>query len=207
VVRLCSRSRRRGGSDGPLTGLCVPPPDAAGALGRGEPLAPLDSAVVEADRIVASQKSGSRGPAEGEHQSLLLSELAHRVKNVLSVVQALVMRSLSEERSIPEAREVVTKRLQVLARAHEFLVRADWRGASLRELVEAELAPFSSRAHVLGPDVMLDAKMVQTFAIVLHELATNAAKHGSLSTDRGSWTVTGSSTDARFRWRWGQHVA
>jgi two-component sensor histidine kinase len=181
-------------------------------LGRGEPLAPLDSAVVEADRIVAAlRKAEAELRQRGEHQSLLLSELAHRVKNVLSVVQALVMRSLSEERSIPEAREVVTKRLQALARAHEFLVRADWRGASLRELVEAELAPFSSRAHVLGPDVMLDAKMVQTFAIVLHELATNAAKHGSLSTDRGSvgvsWTVTGSSTDARFRWRWGKKMA
>ena len=181
--------------------------DAAAALGRGEPLAPLNSAVVEADRIVAAlRKAEAELRQRGEHQSLLLSELTHRVKNVLSVVQALVMRSLSEERSIPEAREVVTKRLQALARAHEFLVRADWRGASLRELVEAELAPFSSRAHVLGPDVLLDAKMVQTFAIVLHELATNAAKHGSLSTDRGSvgvsWTVTGSSADARFRWRW-----
>jgi two-component sensor histidine kinase len=181
--------------------------DAAGALGRGEPLAPLDSAVIEADRIVAALREADVELRQrGEHQRLLLSELTHRVKNVLSVVQALIMRSLSEERSTAEAREVLTKRLQALARAHEFLIRADWRGASLRELVEAELAAFSSRTQVAGPDLMLDAKMVQTFAIVLHELATNAAKHGSLSTDRGrvavSWTVTGSGTDARFRWRW-----
>jgi two-component sensor histidine kinase len=181
--------------------------DAAAALGRGEPLAPLDSAVIEADRIVAALREAEVELRQrGEHQRLLLSELAHRVKNVLSVVQALIMRSLSEERSTAEAREVVTKRLQALARAHEFLIRADWRGASLRELVEAELAAFSSRTQVAGPDLMLDAKMVQTFAIVLHELATNAAKYGSLSTDQGrvavSWTVTGSATDARFNLRW-----
>jgi two-component sensor histidine kinase len=181
--------------------------DAAAALGRGQPFAPLDSAVIEADRIVAALREAEvELHQRAEHQRLLLSELAHRVKNVLSVVQALIMRSLSEERSTAEAREVVTKRLQALARAHELLISADWRGASLRELVEAELTAFSSRTQVAGPDLMLEAKMVQTFAIVLHELATNAAKHGSLSTDRGtvavSWTVTGSGTDARFSWRW-----
>jgi len=92
--------------------------------------------------------------------------------------------------------------LLALARAHEFLIRADWRGASLRDLIDAELAPFASRAQVAGPDLMLDAKMVQTFAILLHELATNAAKHGSLSTDHGkvaiAWNVTGSGNDARL---------
>ena len=181
--------------------------NSAAALGRGEALAPLDSAVIEADRIVAALRKAEVDLRQrGEHQRLLLNELTHRVKNVLSVVQALIMRSLSEERSTAEAREVVTKRLHALARAHEFLIRADWRGASLRELVEAELAPVATRAQVAGPDLMIDAKMVQTFAIVLHELATNAAKHGSLSTPQGivmvSWTVMGSGEGARFSFRW-----
>jgi two-component sensor histidine kinase len=181
--------------------------NSAAALGRGEALAPLDSAVIEADRIVAALRKAEVDLRQrGEHQRLLLNELTHRVKNVLSVVQALIMRSLSEERSIAEAREVVTKRLHALARAHEFLIHADWRGASLRELVEAELAPVATRAQVAGPDLMIDAKMVQTFAIVLHELATNAAKHGSLSTPQGivmvSWTVMGSGEGARFSFRW-----
>jgi two-component sensor histidine kinase len=181
--------------------------NAAASLARGEPLAPLDSAVIEADRIVeALRKAEVELRHRDEHQRLLLGELTHRVKNVLTVVQALMMRSLSEGRSVAEAREVVTKRLLALARAHEFLIRADWRGASLRDLIDAELAPFASRAQVAGPDLMLDAKMVQTFAILLHELATNAAKHGSLSTDHGkvaiAWNVTGSGNDARLNFRW-----
>ena len=181
--------------------------NAAASLGRGEPLAPLDSAVIEADRIVeALRKAEVDLRHRDDHQRLLLGELTHRVKNVLAVVQALMMRSLSEGRSIAEAREVLTKRLHALARAHEFLIRADWQGASLRDLVDAELAPFASRAQVVGPDLMLDAKLVQTFAILLHELATNAAKHGALSTEEGevvvTWNVTRSGGDARFSFRW-----
>jgi len=133
--------------------------NAAASLGRGEPLAALDSPVIEADRIVeALRKAEVELRHRDEHQRLLLGELTHRVKNVLTVVQALMMRSLSEGRSVAEAREVVTKRLLALARAHEFLIRADWRGASLRDLIDAELAPFASRAQVAGPDLMLDAK-------------------------------------------------
>jgi two-component sensor histidine kinase len=180
--------------------------DAAVTLGRGEPLTAFNSAIIEADRIVATLKTADLDlRARDEHQRLILGELTHRVKNVLSVVQALMMRSLSEERSVAEAREVITKRLQALARAHEFLIRTDWRGASLRELAEAELAPFSSRAHIAGPDIVLDARMVQTFAIVLHELATNATKHGSLTSDQGkvsvTWTVE-HDVDERFKFRW-----
>jgi two-component sensor histidine kinase len=181
--------------------------NAAAALGRGEALSPLDSAVIEADHIVSALREAEFELRErGERQRLLLNELTHRVKNVLAVVQALIMRSLSEERSTAEAREVITKRLQSLARAHELLIRADWRGAWLRELIEAELAPFSSRADVAGPAIMLDAKIVQTFAMVLHELATNAAKYGSLSSDQGkvavNWTVSGAGKEARFHLRW-----
>jgi two-component sensor histidine kinase len=181
--------------------------DAAAALGRGEALSSLNSVVIEADRIVSALKKAELELRDrGERQRLLLDELTHRVKNVLAVVQALIMRSLSEERSINEARDIVTKRLHALSRAHEFLIRADWRGASLRELIDAELSPFSSRAQLAGPDLLLDPKMVQTFAIVFHELATNAAKYGSLSSEEGKvsviWTVSGSGGEARFHLRW-----
>jgi two-component sensor histidine kinase len=85
-------------------------------------------------------------------------------------------------------------------------MRSEWRGANIKEIVEAELTPFSARVHVHGPDLILGGHMVQTLALVLHELATNASKYGSLSTDKGnvtiSWHVTGSGSEARLSFRW-----
>ena len=60
----------------------------------------------------------------------------------------------------------------------------DWKGANLEQIVEAELRPFLGRVSVSGPDIIIDGRMVQTLALVLHELATNAAKYGSLSRSR-----------------------
>ena len=82
----------------------------------------------------------------------------------------------------------------------------DWKGANLKQIVEAELRPFLGRVSVSGPDIIIDGRMVQTLALVLHELATNAAKYGSLSQDTGhvevSWSVSGAGSDARFFFRW-----
>jgi HWE histidine kinase len=90
--------------------------NAATTLGRGETLVPLDSAVIEANEIVAALRNAEvELHQRTEQQRLLLNELTHCVKNVLSVVQALIMRSLSEERSTSQARELVTKRLHALS--------------------------------------------------------------------------------------------
>ena len=179
----------------------------AAALGRGEPIAPLHSSLAEANSIVAAlQSAGAELSRRAGHQDMLMHELSHRVKNVLSVVQSLVQRTLSEERPLPETRDALMQRLRALARAHDLLVNSEWRGAALTDIVAAELAPFAGRAHVSGPDVTVHAGMVQTFALLLHELATNAAKHGSLSVDQGTvsiaWSVTGSGKDARFNLHW-----
>ena len=181
--------------------------EAAAALGREEPIAPLKSTLTEANAIVGAQQRASDELIQrAGHQRLLLHELSHRVKNLLSVVQSLVMRTLSEERSMSEARDVLTERIFALGRAQEALMRTDWKGASLHAIVEAEVAPFSTRVGVRGSEIVVDGKMVQTFALLLHELATNAVKHGALSVKDGKifieWSVTGEGEDKRFRFKW-----
>ena len=105
-----------------------------------------------------------------------------------------------------EAREVLLERVHALGRAHELLMRTDWKGAPIRDIIGAELAPFSAQVQIEGPEVIVHGRMVQTFALVLHELATNAAKHGSLSNQKGrvsvTWTVSHQSPSARFRFQW-----
>jgi PAS domain S-box-containing protein len=138
-----------------------------------------------------------------ERQRLLLAELSHRVKNTLAVVQSIANRSLAGDRTLQEAREALAKRLRALAGAHTLLTASEWRGASLRALAAAELGPYRGRAEARGADVTLGAKGAQSLALILHELATNAAKHGALSAPEGrvevAWDVDGPTW--RLTWR------
>ncbi len=117
-----------------------------------------------------------------------------------------MQRSFSEGRSAAEAAELLTERLQALARAHDLLMHTGWKGAYLKQIVEAELQPFAARTTMIGPEFIIDGKMVQTFSLVLHELTTNAAKYGSLSNDVGkvsvTWSVRGNGPDVRFHFCW-----
>ena len=180
---------------------------AAAALGREEPIPALNSNLTEANAVVAAQQRASEELAKrAAHQRLLLHELSHRVKNILAVVQSLVQRTLSDGRSLSEARDVLTERLLALGRAHDVLMRTEWSGASLREIVQTETAPFSHRVTIDGPEIAVKGAMVQTFALVLHELATNAAKHGSLASNGGtlavSWSIADTDGAKRFKFRW-----
>jgi two-component sensor histidine kinase len=181
--------------------------NAARALGAAQPVAVAKSSLAEVNDVVAAMERASTALSQrDEHQRLLLNELSHRVKNVLAVVQAIAMRTLDGRRPMPEARSIFYARLGALARAHDMLNQTEWKGARIRDIVAAELAPFASRAQAGGPDLVLSEHWVQTFALVLHELATNAAKYGSLSSDAGrvsiSWSVTGTGDAAQFRFAW-----
>ncbi len=120
-----------------------------------------------------------------ERQRLLMRELDHRARNVLAVVQAALRLT---PRDNPEAyAQAVEGRVRALARAHTLLAEGSWSGAELRALLAAELQPFlaEQRVELQGPRLMLPPTAAQSLAMALHELATNAVKHGALSVQDG----------------------
>ncbi len=141
-----------------------------------------------------------------ERLMTLVQELTHRVKNLLSVFQSITSRTLIGGRSLGEAHEVLIGRLQSLGHAHELLTEASWQGADLRDVVMAEIAGFSERVRVSGPPVALGPSGVQTFALIVHELCTNAAKYGALSNAKGEviaeWSLGGSGAATYMDFSW-----
>ena len=126
-----------------------------------------------------------------ERQRILVAELDHRVKNTLATVNAVVSHTLQASRSVTDFAATLDGRLRSMAATHELLGARWWQGVSLTELVRRELAPYaaSNNTEVSGPEVVLRTEVAQAMAMVLHELATNAAKYGALSTNKGRVSI------------------
>jgi PAS domain S-box-containing protein len=126
------------------------------------------------------------------HSQLLMRELEHRVRNVLTRVEIVIERSADTRVSMQEFRKALLDRIKSMMRAHALLHRTHWRGVTLGDLIEDQLKPYvaSHSQHLEGPEIVLNPDAVQTLTMVIHELTTNAVKHGALSSPDGRITVS-----------------
>jgi two-component sensor histidine kinase len=157
---------------------------------RAVPLKNEQGAIVEwfgAAKDITARKH------EEEQRKLLLDELNHRVKNTLSTVQSVASQTMRTTHSFAEFQEAFNARLLALSRAHNLLTRRNWQGANLFDVVRETLQPYddpsASRLAFEGLDLMLAPGAAIMLNLVLHEMATNAAKYGALSTSFGRITV------------------
>ena len=141
-------------------------------------------------------------------QALLAREVDHRSKNALAVVQTMLRLTRADD--VPSFARAVEGRISALARAQTLLAEERWDGAALHAMLRGELAPFlaDQRAELDGPPVVLPPGTAQPLAMAVHELATNAAKHGALSVPEGrvsvSWCIEASAPMATLRLSWAE---
>src|SRR6201991_2472904 len=125
-----------------------------------------------------------------ERQNLLAREVDHRAKNALALAQSIVR--LTRGENVKTYIRSVEGRINALARVHTVLSLSSWQGAEIRKLIDEELAPYSvgNQIALSGPEVQLRPATAQTVALALHELVTNSAKYGALSTLAGRLSVS-----------------
>jgi two-component system CheB/CheR fusion protein len=145
-----------------------------------------------------------------EQQALLLRELTHRVKNSLAVAQAIAHTTLRTMATPDQFAARFLGRLQALATSHDVLMQSDWRGADLVSLIAGQVAgqvgDDGTRLQLDGPTLSLPPEVAADFGLVMHELATNAAKYGALSCPGGKvtirWRVTKKARGRRLSLTW-----
>ena len=148
--------------------------------------------VVETNRDITERRKAD------EVRNLLVGELNHRVKNTLAIVQSIAAQTGRTSATIDQFISRFNGRIQSLSSAHHILTEAHWSGASLRELVTSQIAVSAgelTNVDIIGEDVFVPPQTALQMTLMLHELTTNALKHGSLSRPQGrvaiSWAIEG----------------
>jgi two-component system, chemotaxis family, CheB/CheR fusion protein len=212
----------------------IPPEEQPLALaGRtGQPISGLEASIPQADGskievlVSASPLFDEAGKTRGAiagviditrrkqdeaHQVMLLHELQHRVKNILATVTALASRLLRTNTNFDAFRDAFLSRLQAMSRTHELLASQRWDGAEMRDLGASALGPYTAGDNIClsGPSLFLKPNEAATLGMVLHELASNAAKYGAFAHEGGcvdlSWEVKPDGERAQVEVVWREH--
>ena len=145
-----------------------------------------------------------------ERQRVLMHELSHRMKNTLTVVQAITSQTFRNSATLEDAAAAISARLTAYSKAHDILLQRDWLATTMAAIVEATAASLgmegSDRFRMHGPSIEVGPQAALTFSVVLHELATNAAKYGALSGETGAvdvaWSVVARDGVERMAFSW-----
>ena len=159
-------------------------------LGQGQPVSFDNTHMREANEVgVALVKAARQIAAREEHARVLLRELSHRSKNLLAIIDVMARQSERASKSRAEFFERFGARIASLSRSHDLLVDQNWQGVPIADLIRTQLAPFADpveqRIKMDGPDLVLRPEASQNLGMALHELGTNASKHGALSVPDG----------------------
>jgi len=142
-----------------------------------------------------------------ENQRLIIGELKHRTANLLTIMQAIISNTLKESKTTAEAGDVLSGRVQALSNAYSLLADAAWEGASLAKILNAQSILDTKHVTIDGCEIILAPRAAQQFAMIVHELATNALKYGALSSPEGHISISGKpdgydgSRSFHFSWR------
>jgi PAS domain S-box-containing protein len=150
-----------------------------------------DEATGKPTRVLGNNLDITERKLAEERQRVLVAELDHRVKNALATVSSVVSQTAVRNGSVGNFVAALDGRIRSMATTHELLSTSRWRGVSLKEIIQRELAPYATpnNVEINGPEIVLRAEAGQAMAMVLHELTTNAAKYGALSTGNGRVSI------------------
>lgn len=137
---------------------------------------------------------------EEKKRTLLMRELDHRGKNTFAIVQSIVRQTLQDRKDLAD---VIVGRIRSVSATNDIITRSDHQTAGVRPILERELDPYDrTRVSLHGPDVQLGAELARSFALIVHELATNAAKYGALCRPDGRLNIRWTEDDGRLALHW-----